>query len=165
MVAATSSPMYKRYRRSLRKCSKCNCVMIDPRISWRVRWKNGWSLFLLMKDPVLTCIRVHPSELRHSPNFSLLDLEEVHMQERGHMQNGKVYLSKNTVHFPMFIDFIWQFLLFVFCKGLQIINRLSKCIFLMVISRIVLPFHDVTKNLPLSLLKKKWKLLNQNLQP
>ena len=49
--------------------------------------------FLLMKDPVLTCIRDHPSELRHSPNFSLLDLEEVHMQERGHMQNGKVYLS------------------------------------------------------------------------
>ena len=62
-------------------------------ISWRVRWKNGWSLFLLMKDPVLTCIRDHPSELRHSPNFSLSDLEEVHMQERGHMQNGKVYLS------------------------------------------------------------------------
>ena len=49
--------------------------------------------FLLMNDPVLTCIRDHPSELRHSPNFSLLDLEEVHMQERGHMQNGKVYLS------------------------------------------------------------------------
>ena len=46
-----------------------------------------------MKDPVLTCIRDHPSELRHSPNFSLSDLEEAHMQERGHMQNDKVYLS------------------------------------------------------------------------
>ena len=64
----------------------------------------------MMKDPVLTCIRVHPSELRHSPNFSLSDLEAVHMQERGHMQNGRVYLSvalrKNAVHFPMFHWFL-----------------------------------------------------------
>ena len=56
--------------------------------------------------------------------------------------------------FPMFIEFKWQILLFVFCKGVQLINRLSKCILLLVISRIVLRTCEVTRNLTFSLLKK-----------
>ena len=61
---------------------------------------KGDHFFADVKNPVLTYIRDHPSELRHSPNFSLSDLEEVHMQERGHMQNGKVYLS----YFSLILD-------------------------------------------------------------
>ena len=71
----------------------------------------------MMKDPVLTCIRVHPSELRHSPNFSLSDLEAAHMQERGHMQNGKVYLS----YVSLILDDNFSFLHFVRVFNLLIV--------------------------------------------